>query len=146
MESHFPIGSKLECVVLDKSIWETNRTKYYKMRNKDVSKSNIPFLSLLGCDSLKPIINEKPEIGSLVVGRIDRTIPSLAPPDLMLDLRHGFFGRCCITELMEPDDWTNFPLGRCRRKSKKIKSKNIEQDEDKYEHRHNDDEIDATEK
>jgi hypothetical protein len=32
----------------------------------------------------------------------------------MLELRGGFSGRCCITELDEPDEWVNMPLGRQR--------------------------------
>ena len=133
MELHFPIGSRLACVVLDKSVWETNRHKYYKIKNKGESKSKIVFLSLLGCDGDKSSLNVVPEIGALAVGRIDRTLPSLAPPDLMLDLRYGFIGRCCITELLEADDWTNFPLGRSPHKPKKDSIKRSDQNGDKDE-------------
>ena len=80
---------------------------------------------------MKSNSNEKPEIGALVVGRIDKSIPSLAPPDLMLDLRHGFIGRCCITELLETDDWTNFPLGRSTHMNKKAKVKSIADEDEK---------------
>jgi len=68
---------------------------------------------LLGCDK-KTAKASKPSPGDLIVGRIDRSLPSLSEPDLILDLRGGFVGRCCITELEEVDDWTNFPLGRKR--------------------------------
>jgi hypothetical protein len=34
------------------------------------------------------------------------------PPALMVDLRGGYTGRCCITELAEADDWTNMPVGK----------------------------------
>jgi hypothetical protein len=130
MATHFPIGSRIEGIVLDKSILETNRHKYFKSKSKDESKSKIPFVSLLGGDNTKSGPKEKPEIGALVVGRIDRTLPSLAPPDLMLDLPHGFIGRCCITELGEADDWTNFPLGHSRRTNKKAPVTNREGGDD----------------
>ena len=145
METHFPIGSRLECAVLEKSVWETNRHKYYKIKSKAESKSKIPFLSLLGCDGMKSNLMEKPEIGALVVGRVDRTLASLAPPDLMLDFRHGFIGRCCITELVEADDWTNFPLGRSRNVSKKTKAMSNNGDIDKGEQAGGDIEMDAAE-
>jgi hypothetical protein len=31
---------------------------------------------------------------------------------LMLSLRGGYMGRCCITELTDVDDWVNMPLGK----------------------------------
>jgi hypothetical protein len=30
----------------------------------------------------------------------------------MVELRGGYVGRCCITELDEVDEWENMPLGR----------------------------------
>ena len=30
----------------------------------------------------------------------------------MLDLRGGYHGRCCISELEEADEWVNMPIGR----------------------------------
>ena len=144
MERHFPIGSRIEGVVLDKSIWEVNRHKYYKVKSKDEAKSKIPFVSILGCDDSKSSSKEKPEIGALVVGRVDKTLPSLAPPDLMLDLRHGFIGRCCISELVEADDWTNFPLGHSRRSNKKVHVKNSEGGEEDEKIAHTDGEIDGS--
>jgi hypothetical protein len=83
-------------------------------------------------------------VGALVIGRVDRTLPSLAPSDLMLDLRHGFIGRCCITELVEADDWTNFPLGRSRHTYKKAKATNATGGDD-VEKIENDEEIDVAE-
>lgn len=121
LQKHFPLGASLDCVVMDKLAWEKTRFKYQRSRaSKHAENSNrvIPFLSVLACaKNNTPSI--KPLRGDLVVGRIDRKLATANPPDLMLDLRGGFVGRCCITELDEVDDWTNFPLGRIRRESDK---------------------------
>jgi hypothetical protein len=120
MEKHFCIGSRVNGVVLDKSLWEKTRQKYhrnYAKKHVEDSKAKMPFLSLLGYEE-KQGSTLKPQRGDLVVGRIDRSFPSVLGPDLMIDLRGGYIGRCCITELNEIDDWTNFPLGRPRSKNK----------------------------
>jgi hypothetical protein len=46
----------------------------------------------------------------------------------MVDLRGGYTGRCCITELAEADDWTNMPLGKERHDSEE---KHHDNDEEK---------------
>ena len=114
---HFPLGSRLDCVVVDRSVWEKTRSKYHghhpNKKDADQKAAGVPLLSLLGC-STETANPTKPRRGDLVVGRIDRSLPSAAAPALMLDLRGGYVGRCCITELEEVDEWTNFPLGRAR--------------------------------
>jgi hypothetical protein len=99
---------------MDKSAWEKTRSKYHKGRShsKQDSKVEIPLVSVLGLERDGKI--SKPRRGDLVIGRIDRSLPSVWCPDLMLDLRGGYVGRCCVTELDEVDDWVNFPLGRSR--------------------------------
>jgi hypothetical protein len=112
LQRYFPLGSCLECTVVDKATWKKIRSKFHPDRQhaKDETQWGIPFLSLLIQKNGKGII--KPRRGDLIVARVNRTFPSAYPPDLMLDLRGGFVGRCCITELEEMDEWNNFPLGR----------------------------------
>jgi ribosomal protein S1 len=113
LKSRFTLGCRLNCVVMDKRAWISRREKYNlgKHWKSGVSKDKVeaPFLSLLGPDSKANV--SKPAPGVLVVGRINRSLHASTPPALMLDLRGGFVGRCCITELEEPDEWTNMPLG-----------------------------------
>jgi len=51
------------------------------------------------------------KVGSVVYARVNRRRNSAHPPSLILDLPGKKSGRCCITELADRDDWTNFPLG-----------------------------------
>ena len=118
LESHFHIGSRVNCVVMDKSVREANRRKYCMPSKKKAenSKAELLFLSLIGYEEKHRLVS-KPICGDLVVGRIDRSLPSTSAPELLLEFRGGFIGRCCITELADADDWSNFPLGRPRDKS-----------------------------
>lgn len=68
------------------------------------------FLSVLSC-SAENNFPSLPSEGDLVVGRINRFVPQMQAPSLTIELRGGFVGRCCITELDEPDEWLNLPLG-----------------------------------
>ena len=54
----------------------------------------------------------KPVTGDVVVGRVNSKMRQILPPSLMINFRGGHSGRCCITELEEPDEWENMPLGR----------------------------------
>merc|ERR1712032_1349806 len=59
--------------------------------------------------SFKPT---KPRRGDSVLGCINTKSRMVGPPSLMLNLRGGYVGRCCITELADKDDWENMPLGK----------------------------------
>jgi ribosomal protein S1 len=110
-EKHFPIGSRLGGVVMDKSVREKHRSKYQSSRSgSDKPETHTMFVSpLLSKQEKKNVL--KPLRGDLIIGRIDRRLTVSSPPALMLELRGGFVGRCCVTELEEVDDWTNMPLG-----------------------------------
>lgn len=115
MAKHFHLGSSLECTVLDKGQWVKNRSRT-RDRNyvrRDYMASNVVFLSLL-CKSAGDADSTacKPVHGDLLVGRINRSLETFHPPALMMELRGGYVGRCCITELEEVDDWVNMPLGQ----------------------------------
>ncbi|KAL9187437.1 hypothetical protein ACHAXT_001540 [Thalassiosira profunda] len=53
----------------------------------------------------------KPRRGDLVAGRINAKLRTVGAPSLMVTLRGGFAGRCCVTELADADGWENVPLG-----------------------------------
>jgi len=119
LESNVPIGAVLECIVLDSKEWYKNRStcpfgpshqKKLKALSRKVSNESQLFLSVLGCES-KSAELPKPSNGELVIGRINKALPPFDAPSLMLELRAGFVARCCITELDEPDEWQNMPLG-----------------------------------
>jgi hypothetical protein len=51
-----------------------------------------------------------PEAGSVVTGVIDLRPHALNPPALAVQLGHRLFGRVCVTELDDPEDWQDRPL------------------------------------
>jgi hypothetical protein len=53
-----------------------------------------------------------PVVGDVVMGRINHKHHGLAKDSVALyvDIKGGFTGRCCITELFDQDEWTNQPL------------------------------------
>ncbi|VEU43270.1 unnamed protein product [Pseudo-nitzschia multistriata] len=97
LESHVPLGAAIECRVI-------------KVQSKGASKDPFIMLSVLACETKSAQI-PKPVAGDLVIGRINKDMKSVLAPSLMLNLR-GAVGRCCITELEEPDEWVNMPLGQ----------------------------------
>lgn len=116
--SYYPVGAILECCVMDKTAWKRRQNwgvRAPKLKADDEHKNskdaNIPFLSVLLAQRDASKI-EKPEKGQLVVGRINRSTRLYRAPSLMIDLRGGYHGRCCITELEEADEWVNMPIGR----------------------------------
>ena len=125
LSAYFPVGSKLRCRVMNKQAWQKNKKWGERMPqlldddDEDVKKSSvenidIPFLSLLLSDNHSDI-PLKPLRGELLIGRVNHSLRQQRAPALMLELRGGFTGRCCITELEEPDDWVNMPLGRIKK-------------------------------
>lgn len=134
----FPVGAKLRCQVMNKEAWQKKKHWGEKMpqlvddgddAKKSVLESNeIPFLSLLLADT-EETVPSKPLRGDLVVGRVNHSLRQQRSPALMLELRGGFTGRCCITELDEPDDWVNMPLGRVQSEQPKTKPVTLQSDE-----------------
>lgn len=117
--SYYPVGARIECVVMEKENWEKNkrRSHHGNVDNKSKkSDTDLMYLSLLQVNemessgSFSPIT--KPLRGDLIVGRVNRHTQQQRAPALMLDLRGGYVGRCCITELDEVDEWVNMPLGQ----------------------------------
>lgn len=113
LSKHFPVGARLHCTVLDKLRWRkltAQGSNSFSSKEGDLDYDpQTVFLSVLCdgniCNQTKPLRND------LVVGRIQRSMKSVNGPALMMELRGGYVGRCCITELEEPDEWFNMPLG-----------------------------------
>jgi hypothetical protein len=121
LSAYYPLGARVECCVMEKDQWVKNTHRGSKASDgHDEQDSNkvkkhegdIIFLSLLRVHEDESSKVVKPVRGDLIVGRINRKMQQQRSPALMLDLRGGFMGRCCITELEEVDDWCNMPLGR----------------------------------
>ena len=119
LSAYYPIGARVECCVMEKKHWtKTERRGNAKSDDKKTGDqtSELVYLSVLQVHektndgTLMSVA--KPLRGDLIVGRINRKTHVERAPALMLDIRGGFVGRCCITELEEVDDWTNMPLGR----------------------------------
>jgi ribosomal protein S1 len=125
LEEAYPVGSRLECSVMDKLACDKTRAKLFGTVKKDENKkkSVLPFLTLLRASDSSTAV--KPIRGDLVVGRINRSFPDVHSPALMLELRGGYVGRCCITEIEEVDDWGNMPFGRV---SDKIAKSSVDPD------------------
>eukprot|EP00934_Nitzschia_sp_Nitz4_P003539 Nitzschia sp. Nitz4//scaffold29_size155292//140902//147146//NITZ4_002690-RA/size155292-augustus-gene-0.216-mRNA-1//1//CDS//3329546544//3529//frame0 len=120
LDAHVPIGCKVKCVVMDNALWHENRAKspfasesQQSWLNDEASHDDDKtlFLSILAVEEPSLAV-EKPERNDLVVGRVNKALPQSHAPSLMLSLRGGFLARCCITELVENDEWENMPLGR----------------------------------
>jgi S1 RNA binding domain len=124
LAANIPLGAVLECRVLDRELWFRCRMScplpsfYLKQLKKGLGKKDLDhnslYLSVLACDA-QSRVPSRPSEGDLVIGRINRSLPQIQAPSLMIELRGGFVGRCCITELNEPDEWTNMPLGNPKR-------------------------------
>lgn len=50
-----------------------------------------------------------PKVGSVVIGRVNRSERNTVPTSILLDVR-GCMVRCCISELM--DEWVDEPIGK----------------------------------
>lgn len=119
VESSVPLGAIIHCSALDNKLWHENRSRcplgltpeHRRKKMMNAKNDHSLFLSVLALQSDPPIV-QKPVDSSLIIGRVNKSLPSIHAPSLMLDLRGGYVGRCCITELDEPDEWVNMPLGR----------------------------------
>lgn len=94
MNKHFKIGGRIKCSVLP------DQTKKGKFKQ-------VVRLSALASEAQTKVVR-----GTTIVGRVNRNIQGTRAPSLMVEFRGGNIGRCDITELEEPDDWENMPLGR----------------------------------
>jgi ribosomal protein S1 len=120
LQYQVPPGKRIKCRVMDHGQWHENRAKCpfasqqqksWSDRKSAQAENPQLFLSVISCEE-KSVKFPKPTRGDLIIGRINKILPQSHAPSLMLGLRGGFVGRCCITELDEPDEWENMPLGR----------------------------------
>ncbi len=102
---NFHIGSRIYCSVISVPNVEAAVDEKSNSKHHD-------FVHLSAIAYKDKAERSKPVRGDLIVGRINTSISPRLPPALMLDLRGGFIGRCCITELYEVDEWENMPLGK----------------------------------
>ncbi|KAL7495613.1 hypothetical protein ACHAWT_009608 [Skeletonema menzelii] len=132
----FKVGSRITCCVME----QTGHNKLPVSHNlqkddHDSSKDEHKalFLSVLlvpGEESdkkdsgFKPT---KPQRSDIVIGRVNKKSIMQGPPSLMLSLRGGFIGRCCITELTDENEWTNMPFGRVHDEKSKTQERNTQQ-------------------
>jgi ribosomal protein S1 len=130
LRSKVDVGARLRCRVMDEKHWRETRSKCPVLRQhggkegKDKESGGTVFLSLLLANEESTGAKQsKPARGDLVIGRISLKLPNALAPSLMMDLRCGFVGRCCITELEEVDEWENMPLGRALVPSEKSPKK-----------------------
>ena len=154
MGAYYPLGARIQVCVMDKAHWAKN-----KLRSHDSSEtpnkhkdSDLVFVSVLQANEFMNLGDSslqapKPVRGDLIVGRINRKMHPQRAPALMLELRGGFVGRCCISELDEVDDWVNMPLGRLEANDSHPKkdSHNIVTDEEHEVEGQDDDEMEVDE-
>ena len=120
MSAQSLVGMRLKCRVMDDQQWHAIRAKCpfasqhqksLKDRKSEQAKNPKLFLSVIACEEESASIS-KPGRGDLVIGKYNKALRSTNAPSMMVSLRGGYLGRCCITELEEIDDWENMPLGR----------------------------------
>ncbi len=104
LKKYFKVGGRVSCCVAEAD----NKSDNSRFKHDGVR------LSVLGIEKNIPQKEKfkKPVRGDLVLGRVNRFIKEHHAPALMIQLPGGYLGRCDITELEEPDDWDNMPLGR----------------------------------
>lgn len=105
LANSFQIGSRIYCSVISVPNAETAVDEKSNSKLQD-------FVHLSAIAYKEEVERKKPVRGDLIIGRINTSISPRLPPALMLDLRGGFTGRCCITELNEVGEWENMPLGK----------------------------------
>jgi len=121
LTKHYPIGKILQVRIIDKII--------EKDEFDEDEEDELLVVSLLNATKIEvPNVINLPKIGQIVVGRINRKLRNIVPCSILIDVRnlHGYgrnnndttsssrcYVRCCITELMDVDDWTiNEPIGK----------------------------------
>jgi hypothetical protein len=154
IKSYFPLGVKVDCRVIEEESWRKRHGSSVEDKTNDHSDGrDVVYLSAIlaaeteSSEEVSVLKTKKPVRGDLIVGRINRKSHEHRAPALMLELRGGYKGRCCITELQEMDDWTNMPLGRAPKvltETNASQDKVVVTDEDE-EHHHEDDKMDVEE-
>jgi len=136
-QHHFPVGCRIECIAIDRERWHRTRAEYtrpsmFGHRKTDAKSHQHPILlSHLLTKKSKRLGLAKPSCGDIVVGRINRSLRPMLAPALMLELRGGYVGRCCICELEEPDEWINMPLGHFQPEAETAFQQDADKDVDK---------------
>ena len=143
------VGSRITCCVMEQTGHNKLPISHNLQKNdhdstKDDHKAL--FLSVLlvpGEESdnsgFKPT---KPQRSDIVIGRINKKSIIQGPPSLMMSLRGGFIGRCCVTELTDESEWTNMPFGRVVNAKSKAQERNTQQQvvsDSDADHEHGDD-------
>lgn len=117
--SNFPVGSRISCRVMEGGRSSGGRPRRPKAQtDEDGSRQAVVLdLSVLMASSPPPKSDgdgERPAFkplkarkGDVVAGRINSRIRRLGPPSVMLSLRGGYIGRCCVTEVSDMDEWEN---------------------------------------
>jgi predicted RNA-binding protein with RPS1 domain len=107
LNEHFSLGSRVTGSVFDSSLCNEIRSKYAHFVSKKIKRHNDIKLSMISDGKLKI---SKPSPGDLVIGCVSTTLNVSSPPAVMLELRNGYVGRCCATELQDVDSWTSMPM------------------------------------
>ena len=121
IQSNYKVGTRLSCCVMEKT--HPKKMPVHHRLQRDDHDDNTKEHQALELSALliskdhskskQPVFKStKPQRGEVTVGRINKKMRMQGPPSLMLNLRGGFAGRCCITELSDIDDWVNMPLGK----------------------------------
>ena len=128
LQSHFTVGSRVPVCVMDKKT-STMIPKRHLMQ--DQQDDYVVELSILLADAQGASKVSKPHTGDVVVGCISKRTRMHGPPSLMLTLRGGFIGRCCITELTDVEEWVNMPFGKTTFSPRQV---NKSSDQNKHDH------------
>jgi hypothetical protein len=113
MNKRFKIGGRIKCTVLP---------------NQATQKGKFKQVVRLSALSGKAV--SKPIRGDNIIGRVNRKTHQVRAPSLMVEFPGGHIGRCDITELEEPDDWENMPLGRAASHPEKAEAGDDDDDDD----------------
>ena len=101
-------GSRTEMIATE----EGDRVKVVVTKNHkgQIAVSERKFASLKGSVGGTVSIGDRkiPDVGATMEVRINTKIKCPNPPGIMVELREGFTGRVCITQLSE--EWENMPL------------------------------------
>ena len=120
LATKFRVGSRIKCCVMEQTGYNKLHVSHLQKDDHDSSKVDHKalFLSVLlvsgeTSDEKKAVFKPtKPKRSDVVIGRISKKTAMQGPPSLMMTLRGGFIGRCCITEVSDGSDWANMPFGR----------------------------------
>lgn len=104
LSKYFMIGGRMNCWVVSHKVDSFDKAK-------EAVRLSVLDYSFNFDESGKQKKNH-PAIGTIVIGRVNRSAYIQRPPALMLELQGGMMGRCDITELKDYDEWSNMPLGR----------------------------------